>query len=158
MHVDIDGATRIARAAAEFDWTWYIEDIERFCVILGWELTRRGENGASILTNLPINRPKSRVYSQKRKIDYISVWVSDVAGEDGHQGRVLIDGFVEIHAALIEVLGPPTGMLSDDEPEIRWDFPKVVLFISLGDRSINLEIVNPEHQAWKEELKEYEEI
>lgn len=30
MHVDIEGATRIARLAAEFDWSWAVDDLEPF--------------------------------------------------------------------------------------------------------------------------------
>lgn len=158
MHVDIDGATRIARAASEFDWTWYTDDIDRFCAVMGWELTRRGENGGDIRTDLPINRPELHASWRKRSVNYLSVWVSDIAGvADQDQRRILVEGFSDVRAALVEILGQPTEILPGDEPEIRWDFPKVVLFISLDLRTIALEIVSPEHQAWKDEMREYEE-
>ncbi len=38
MHVDIEGATRIVRLAAEFDWTWALDDLEPFCAQAGWEV------------------------------------------------------------------------------------------------------------------------
>ncbi|WP_216918136.1 hypothetical protein [Nocardia noduli] len=43
MHADIDGATRIAGIAAEFDWKWPLDDPAPFWEAAGWELLR--ENG-----------------------------------------------------------------------------------------------------------------
>ncbi|MFF0632977.1 DUF6301 family protein [Nocardia sp. NPDC004151] len=157
MHVDIDGATRIARTAAEFDWTWYVEDIERFCSTLGWEVASRGEYGAEIHTNLPISHPAADVYWQKRTVNYISTRISDMPVESNEQRRALLAGFAELPEALIEVLGAPTGMLTDEQAVIRWDLPKVVLFIRLSDHAVSLKLVSPEYQAWKDEPKFDEE-
>ena len=57
MHVDIEGATRIARLAAEFDWTWAVDDLEPFCAQAGWELVEFGQTGGSIRTDLRVGRP-----------------------------------------------------------------------------------------------------
>ena len=54
MHVDIEGATRIARLAAEFDWTWAVDDLEPFCAQAGWEVVELDQTGASIRTGLRV--------------------------------------------------------------------------------------------------------
>lgn len=54
MHVDIEGATRIARLAAEFDWTWSVDDLEPFCAQAGWEVVELDQTGASIRTGLRV--------------------------------------------------------------------------------------------------------
>jgi hypothetical protein len=40
LHADIQGAVRTARLAADFDWTWAAEDLERFCTTAGWHTER----------------------------------------------------------------------------------------------------------------------
>ena len=69
MHVDIEGATRIARLAAEFDWTWAVDDLEPFCAQAGWELVELRQGGASIRTNLHVSRPKANMFGRQHRIE-----------------------------------------------------------------------------------------
>ena len=65
MHVDIEGATQIARLAAEFDWTWAVDDLEPFCAQAGWELVELRHAGGSIRTNFHVSRPTANMFGRQ---------------------------------------------------------------------------------------------
>ncbi|AGT95606.1 hypothetical protein O5Y_28945 [Rhodococcus erythropolis CCM2595] len=129
MHVDIEGATRIARLAAEFDWTWAVDDLEPFCAQAGWELVELRQGGASIRTNLHVCRPKAMTVVRP----------------------LLDEGFANLTAALTSVLPIPTYSEPGPEATIRWDLPKVVVELSMRPRAIHLQLTSPKYQAWVDE-------
>ncbi|MDA3637696.1 DUF6301 family protein [Rhodococcus sp. C-2] len=69
MHVDIEGATRIARLAAAFDWTWAVDDLEPFCAQAGWELVELDRTGASIRTGLRVGQPESIMFGRQHRMN-----------------------------------------------------------------------------------------
>ncbi|WP_254699193.1 DUF6301 family protein [Rhodococcus sp. SGAir0479] len=81
MHVDIEGATRVARLTAEFDRTWTVDDLEPFCAQAGWELVEPRQAGGSIRTNLHVSRREADMYRRNRSMRCISIFVSDVADD-----------------------------------------------------------------------------
>ncbi|MET8314197.1 DUF6301 family protein [Rhodococcus erythropolis] len=112
MHVDIEGATRIARLTAEFNWTWAVDDLGPFCAQAGWELVESDQNGASIRTGLRVGRPESIMFRRNRSMHYISTCVSDVADDATPMTVVrplLVEGFTNLDTALTALLGTATS-------------------------------------------------
>ena len=160
MHVDIEGATRIARLAAEFDWTWTIGDLDPFCTQAGWELVELRQYGASILTNFHVSRPEAHLYRRNRSMRYFSTYVSDVADDATPMTVVLPlldDGLTNLVVAFTALLGTATSA-EPEEAALRWDLPKVVVELSMSFRAIHLRLKSPTYQAWMDEPEpEYED-
>ncbi|NKS83195.1 hypothetical protein A6411_04130 [Prescottella equi] len=161
MHVDIEGSTRIARLAAEFDWTWAVDDLEPFCAQAGWELVELREGGGSIRTDLHVSRPKANMYRHNRSMEYISILVTDLADDATPMTvvRPLLDeGFTNLDVALTALLGTATSAEPGPTAVLRWDLPKAVITLDLSVSAIFLDLTSPEYQAWMDEPEpEYED-
>ncbi|AZI64948.1 DUF6301 family protein [Rhodococcus qingshengii] len=161
MHVDIEGATRIARLAAEFDWTWAVDDLEPFCAQAGWELVELRQGGGSIRTNLHVCRPKANMFGRQHRMDWISIFVSDVADDATPMTVVrplLVEGFTNLDVAFTALLGTATSAEPGPEATIRWDLPKAVITLHRGVSAIHLRLTSPGYQAWVDEPEpEYED-
>ena len=161
MHVDIEGATRIARLAAEFDWTWSVDDLEPFCARAGWEVVELDQTGASIRTGLRVGRPESIMFGRQHRMDWISIFVSDVADDATPMTVVsplLVEGFTNLDVAFTALLGTATSAEPGPEATIRWDLPKAVITLNLGFSAIHLHLTSPGYQAWVDEPEpEYED-
>ncbi|MEV2225690.1 DUF6301 family protein [Nocardia vinacea] len=53
---DLEGAARIARIGAGFDWTWTRADVPRFCEVAGWEVIGPNSPGVDMVSNLNVKR------------------------------------------------------------------------------------------------------
>src|SRR5262245_43174320 len=129
VHVDIEGATRIARLAAEFDWTWTVDDLEPFCLQAGWELVELRQAGGSIRTNLHVSRREADMYRRNRSMDNMPILVSDLAVLGTPKAEVrplLVEGFTNRDVALTARLGTATSAEPGPEAALRWDLPKAV--------------------------------
>ena len=161
MHVDIEGATRIARLAAEFDWTWAIDDLEPFCAQAGWEVVELDQTGASIRTGLRVGQPESIMFGRNRSMRYISIFVSDVADDATPMTVVrplLVEGFTNLDVAFTALLGTATSAKPEPKAALRWDLPKAVITLNRGVSAIHLRLKSPEYQAWIDEPEpEYED-
>ncbi|WP_137876117.1 DUF6301 family protein [Rhodococcus sp. Q] len=161
MHVDTEGATRIARLATEFDWTWTIDDLEPFCAQAGWELVELRQYGASIRTNFHVGRPEADVHRRNRSMRYISILVTDVADDATPMTVVrplLDDGFTNLDVALTALLGTAPSAEPGPQAFIRWDLPKAVISLNLSVSAIRLHLTSPGYQAWVDEPEsEYED-
>ncbi|MGB3362341.1 MAG: DUF6301 family protein [Rhodococcus qingshengii] len=161
MHVDIEGATRIARLAAEFDWTWSVDDLEPFCAQAGWEVVELDQTGASIRTGLRVGRPESIMFGRQHRMDWISIFVSDVADDATPMTVVrplLVERFTNLDVAFTALLGTATSAEPGPEATIRCDLPKAVITLNLGFSAIHLHLTSPGYQAWVDEPEpEYED-
>ncbi|MBT2263679.1 DUF6301 family protein [Rhodococcus erythropolis] len=159
MHVDIEGATRIARLAAEFDWTWAVDDLEPFCTQAGWDLVELRHAGGSIRTNFHVSQPTANMFGRQHRMDSISILVTDVADDATPMTvvRPLLDeGFTNLDVALTALLGTATS--AEPEATIRWDLPKAVITLNRGVSAIHLHLKSPGYQAWADEPEpEYED-
>ncbi|MFD4439621.1 DUF6301 family protein [Nocardia sp. NPDC058519] len=154
MHVDIEGATRMARLATEFDWSWAVDDLEPFCAAAGWEIVELGKNGASLRTNLRVDRPEARMSGRLRTMDYISAFATDLADDSTPmtQVRPLLDGgFADLIAALSPLLGTPSRFEPGPQATVRWDLPKVVVELSMTPSAIHQSLKSRAYQAWMDE-------
>lgn len=57
MRADIERAAQAVRVAAEFDWTWTVDDLQPFCDRVGWQLSGLDERFPTATTNFEVNRP-----------------------------------------------------------------------------------------------------
>ncbi|MFJ4657993.1 DUF6301 family protein [Nocardia sp. NPDC088792] len=152
MHVEVDAAIEIARAAAGFEWSWTVADLEPFCRALGWQMSRRGEKSAILITGLAIDRAEAVVFLDGSRIREILVWVSDIADSvDAAVGSAVVGGFEAIQSRLVEEFGLPPRMTFDEEPSSGWDLPRVVLIMSATLRSLCVSLINPESQRARDE-------
>ncbi|WP_405164773.1 DUF6301 family protein [Nocardia sp. NBC_01499] len=155
MHADIEGAIRIARLAAEFDWTGKVDDVEPFCAAAGWELVQGEGISPWIRTDFAVNRPIAAVDLMKRRIDLLSIYATDVADVEAPYARVkgeVYDCFVELGQALTETLGPPTRREAGEDAMLGWDLPKIVVELTTSIGAVYLDLVSCEYRA---ELDEY---
>ena len=161
MHVDIEGATRIARLAAEFDWTWSVDDLEPFCAQAGWEVVELDQTGASIRTGLRVGQSESIMFGRQHRMNWISIFVTDVADDATPMTvvRPLLDeGFTNLDVAFTALLGTATSAEPGPEATIRWDLPKAVITLNRGVSAIHLHLKSPGYQAWADEPEpEYED-
>ncbi|MDN5547688.1 MAG: DUF6301 family protein [Rhodococcus sp. (in: high G+C Gram-positive bacteria)] len=154
MHVDVEGAARIARLAAEFDWTWAVDDLEPFCAQAGWEVVESDQTGASIRTGLRVGRPESIMFGRQHRMNWISIFVTDVADDATPMTvvRPLLDeGFTNLDVAFTALLGTATSAEPGPEATIRWDLPKAVITLHRGFSAIHLALKSPKYQAWMDE-------
>ncbi|MFI9504634.1 DUF6301 family protein [Nocardia sp. NPDC052566] len=157
MHADIDGAVRIARLAAEFDWTGKVNDLEPFCAAAGWELVQGEDISPWIRTDFAVNSPVAPVHLMKRQIDLVSIYATDLADPEAPYTlveREVNDCFVELGQALTDTLGTPTRREAGDDAMLGWDLPKIVIRLTASDAIVVLELVSRQYQA---ELDEYRE-
>ncbi|KAB2584834.1 hypothetical protein BS297_13510 [Rhodococcus erythropolis] len=161
MHVDIEGATRIARLAAEFDWTWAVDDLEPFCAQAGWGLVESDQTGASMRTNLHVSRPTANMFGRQHRMDSISIFVTDLADDATPMTVVrplLVEGFTNLDVALTALLGTVTSAEPGPTAALRWDLPKAVISLHLSVSAIYLDLKSPGYQAWMDEPEpEYED-
>ncbi|MFI6867610.1 DUF6301 family protein [Nocardia sp. NPDC050406] len=188
MQVDLHGAVRIACRAAEFDWTWASDDIERFCATVGWTEESRNEYGVDARTGLEIEDPGalfvfggdflSRRGMPGQQISEFMLTVSDQYSTDGESRyaptldpvlrqnhRLLTDGFAALASRIAAELGAPVYSNPGSEPSIRWrpsHKTEVVIALHVRNGYLELRVTNPVVQArwdaWAADTTEDEEI
>lgn len=157
MHADIEGAVRIARLAADFDWTWTVENLELFCRVAGWQQPAPDEfgYGAEIQTDLSVSRPAAYAAYDSScyrltglpdgEVPYIVVAVSDaMPGDSAEVHEALINSFSEMTARLVREFGQPFR-LHGGRTRIGWDLPglvTLVLELAFDRQNIGLKVAN----------------
>ncbi|MGW0251988.1 DUF6301 family protein [Nocardia goodfellowii] len=160
MHVDIEGTKRIARLAAGYDWSWTIDNLELFCAEAGWQVTERYPNGASIQTNISVERPQARMYMRSRSVDYITAFVADMADDNVPMSEVrplLDEGFASLREALTPILGIPARFEPGAEANVRWDLPEITISVGQSFSSLHLHLKSPKYQARMDEPEPLDE-
>ncbi|MGW4371042.1 DUF6301 family protein [Nocardia takedensis] len=158
MQVDIDGAVRVARLAAAFDWTWARPDVVRFCATAGWRIESDRPMEAEFVTDLAV-RPaigfvaidagQHELRQVGQEIQRWMVRVSDV--DTSPSAQVEIDRlFDAARTRMIAEFGVPTRTW-DSRSEIGWELPGVWLRLSSVGFAVAVNIVNPTYQAWLDE-------
>ncbi|MFE3058676.1 DUF6301 family protein [Nocardia sp. NPDC059239] len=165
MQVDIAGAVRIARLAADFEWTWTVENLKRFYREAGWQSESDQDLGGKLRTGLMVSVPCGyaeyapdffRDYViDEGEVEYLLALVTDMVEDTSRDGHIwLVDAFVELADQLALELGTPLGRVTASNPRIAWILPRAVLFLSVDTEgaSIRLKIVNLAYQDWLDGL------
>ncbi|MEV0339169.1 DUF6301 family protein [Nocardia sp. NPDC050713] len=160
MHVDIEGAARTARMAAEFGWTWYLDkDLPGFCDVAGWSLGESTEYRTNLHTDLRLQRPHASVTRRKRMFDKMSVLVSDKIDSSAswaQRQRSLVDGFAALGNGLFPVMGSPTRLAPGEDAMMSWEHPRVWIELKVVYDTVNLNLISQEWQATADAEARYE--
>ncbi|PXX64355.1 hypothetical protein DFR70_105540 [Nocardia tenerifensis] len=114
---------------------------------LGGRSWRKGKIPV-IRTDLAVNRPLAVINLRKRRLDYLSVYVTDATASDAIPLEVepeLRACFADLGRALTQTLGAPTRQ--DIDKVLRWDLSRVVLRLRRGIGSVRFDLVGREYQA-----------
>ncbi|QCQ92947.1 DUF6301 family protein [Rhodococcus sp. SGAir0479] len=153
MRTDFDRAAEIVRLAAEFEWTWSRDDLDRFCAAAGWTVTEYRELGASITTGLNIARPGGTANLDVNSVKKIDFGVTDSLGEQEAESSGLLGvWFTGLCSRLLTELGLPTRR---EEGRMRWDLPTVVVTAFRGERKDFVSIASPQYEAEQDQIDEY---
>ncbi|GAB2539887.1 hypothetical protein GCM10027167_50870 [Nocardia heshunensis] len=152
--MDVVGALEIARAAAEFEWSWTAQDVGRFAWQVGWSTpqgaqTRGSESGDVFLTyrtGLRVSTPEvTFVVGADGALELAWLQVTDERPQ--RYGPVPQDVFEEFVNRFRSVFGEPTERSVDPlvVPSVIWALPHVLIQLVRGD-SVDLRLVNPVHR------------
>ncbi|GAB4588860.1 DUF6301 family protein [Nocardia sp. IFM 10818] len=161
MQADIERAAQAVRVAADFDWTWTVNDLQPFCDQVGWQLSGLGGQFPAATTNLEVNRPGASLYiadtsttDLSRPIDQISFRASDVVLDRTDLGPELDEVFDALVQRMFELLGQrPTGWWIEPTRGLRWNLPALVITAQISVTSVYVYLVNPAYQQWEEEIE-----
>ncbi|MGX1778032.1 DUF6301 family protein [Nocardia brasiliensis] len=134
VQVDVDVALEFFRVAGEFDWTWEVEDVQRFSVRMGWEPAGFGTASTVVmLTKARLRKPFARFQIMGGKIDQVAVHLSDVAATPSRQ--YLTGAFAHAAASLDVLLGRPLLRVTEPDSKVFWHAPQfigVLLLLDIG--------------------------
>ncbi|MFJ9370835.1 DUF6301 family protein [Nocardia sp. NPDC101769] len=160
MNVDAEQVVRIVVTAAEFDWTWSEQDIERFAAAMGWDLmNQRPGSGATMRTHLAIESPYAHAYVNG-DLKEITLGVTDKFDTADRAGKETLARYfqqlgqsakAQLGDARIEVLSQGFGL--------RYHWAKPMVFVELvANSNISLTLTNPMYRAWMQSVTaEYDE-
>ncbi|MGY4103608.1 DUF6301 family protein [Nocardia sp. R16R-3T] len=155
MQDDIDRAQQAVRIAARLDWTWSLDDIERFSAATGWNVTRRSQFGAGLATSFVVRRSEAGFSIRGEVINAISFTVVDTAVRDGSAApEVVLDSFAELGGRMVTELGEPSRRRPGVEPWIRWDLANLVVFLDATDALVVVRLVSPDYQRKQDHIDE----
>ncbi|MGV9611653.1 DUF6301 family protein [Nocardia xishanensis] len=101
-----------------------------------------------IPTDLAVNRPLATINLWKRRMDYLSIYVTDAAAPDSiplEDEPELEACFADLGRALTETLNAPTR--HDVDKVLRWDLSEIVIRLRRGIGSVRLDLVGRQYQA-----------
>ncbi|MCP2291730.1 DUF6301 family protein [Nocardia amikacinitolerans] len=162
MRADIERAAQAVRVAAEFDWTWTVNDLQPFCDRVGWQLSGLDEQFPAATTNLEVNRPDASLFvadaptpGLPRPINQIWFRVSDVVLDRTDLGPELDEVFDALVQRIFELLGQrPTGWWIEPTRGLRWDLPAVVVTAAISATSVYVDLASPAYRQWEDEIEQ----
>lgn len=158
MRADIEGATQAVGVAAEFDWSWTVDDLPIFAAEVGWDLSNLDQRSPILTTNLEINRTDAMAHIEDtrlgpRPLNGVEFYFSDVVLDDPSVKPLLAEAFDALAQRVFEIVGQrPTGWWLKPSRGLRWDLPNMVLQLSVRDHSGDIELINPAYQVWRDEI------
>ncbi len=165
MSADLHGAVRIARIAAEFDWTWTRRDVRRLCEVTGWREVSRSDLLVSLETDLDVPEPVSYVFTGLHRvpalrkagqdIEFISAYVAtSPVGAQPPADAEVAEHYSRVRDSLAAGLGSPTWHTSGLEIETAWELPQVVISLTPLTGAVNLVFNGPLYQRWLDQLRD----
>ncbi|WP_157978264.1 MULTISPECIES: DUF6301 family protein [Nocardia] len=153
MRGDFDRAAEIVRLAADFDWTWSRDDLDRFCAVAHWTVTESRPRWASVTTDLDIENRQSHVHLDADSLlKYIDFGVTDRLSEEEAQSSELpAVWFRSLADRLLAELGLPNRRR---ETELRWDLPAVVIVARRASRDNYVAMTSPRYRAEQDRIDE----
>ncbi|PXX54788.1 hypothetical protein DFR70_12382 [Nocardia tenerifensis] len=160
MQVDVEGAVRTARLAAQFDWTWYLDkDLSAFCDAAGWSLGESSDRRTDIRTDLRVRPPRASVARRRRMFDEMSVHVSDEIDRSipwAQRRRSLVDAFAALGEGLTLALDNPTRVTPGESAMMSWECPRVWIKLQIVYDTVYLYLISQESQATADAAARYD--
>ncbi|WP_216917975.1 DUF6301 family protein [Nocardia noduli] len=152
MRGDFDRAAEIVRLAADFDWTWSRDDLDRFCAAAHWTVTEYRSLGASIATDLDIEDPQGSAFLDADSVRYIDFGVTDRLGkQEAASSELPAVWFRGLSDRLVAELGLPTRRR---DTELRWDLPAVVIVARRARQDNYVAMTSPQYRAEQDRIDE----
>ncbi|MFI1240687.1 DUF6301 family protein [Nocardia salmonicida] len=140
--------------ASKFDWTWTFENFRRFCHIVGWHEsadpeTNRIESGGDLTTDIDVRQPSASLKVGQGEVKFCFFAAIDTMPKRGAGGELtakyVLEEFHSLARVIELVIGPPLHPRenSDDDCQITWLFPKVVIRLRRSAQSFKVWMVNP---------------
>lgn len=149
---DVANAVDFFRTATQFEWTWSVDDVERFSEIVGWAPAEFGTDTVVVMmTKARIARPFAMFTVADQKLDEVTVHLTDFA--ESQSREFLGNVFDTACASSIDVLGNPIVRVSGRNAKILWRTPKFVGELVLLDGNITASVVRPDSRLIVDELQ-----
>ncbi|PXX52645.1 hypothetical protein DFR70_13230 [Nocardia tenerifensis] len=151
----------MVQRAAEFAWSWTVDDLTGFAEQVGWRVANLDERSITLMTDFDVNRAGAKVYAEEtgklgasRVLNSIRVYVSDVVMDDPGLVHGLNEAFEEVAQQVFDELGQrPTGWWIKPSRGLRWDLSRIVIEVTTsGGHSVSIKLINPAYQAWRDEI------
>ncbi|MFF0613029.1 DUF6301 family protein [Nocardia tengchongensis] len=160
VRVDVVGALEIVRAAAVFEWTWGLDDRERFAATVGWSdlETVEGDGEAALCarTSLAVWNASALFLDSGDELCQVHVIVSDspdkwAAGTPG----LLADAAGQVVAGLTRMLGEPAIGAAGTEFGPVWESAGVTIGLGTARNAVELLLISPVWQrVWEARQQE----
>ncbi|MGW5110976.1 DUF6301 family protein [Nocardia sp. NPDC004123] len=156
MHSDLEGISRITLLAADFDWTWTLQDLGPFCSRTGWQINLE-DRYSDLTTNFAVDRQDAVIHRSEGEIKYISCFVTDVASSDTEEvADEVAQWFNRISEVITTTLGISASPDVTDEMKLHWLTPKVVFDLAASGRAVHLKLYDPDYWRFVDEVKQLE--
>lgn len=142
LRVDLAGAVAVVEAAASFDWTWDVSDIERFCDHMGWDEPTPSRHDDTLMwarSDLDAEDAVATFRVRGHRLDTVTLPVGDEGCGLGESGATAFD---EVTAALRDAFGDPTGERISARHGPSWTFAELVVGVTHG-AAVELMLVDP---------------
>ncbi|MET8876628.1 DUF6301 family protein [Nocardia sp. NPDC004604] len=149
---DIETALSVVSAAREIEWTWHLEDADRVCARLGWQLRATERYGLLAATGAAVNAPEARFTFFGGGIGIVTVNVTDMLDKDVSNRVTVVDNwFQSLTGPLTTELGVPEREKPAPLAAALWaPTPSMWVHLSALDRSVKLRIASPEYQEYQD--------
>ncbi|WP_454198118.1 DUF6301 family protein [Nocardia sp. Marseille-Q1738] len=149
---DVVNAVDFFRAAMQFEWTWSVDDVERFSEIVGWTPAEFGsETTVVMMTKARLAKPFAVFTVADQKIDEVTVHLTDFVEPQSRE--FLINVFNAACVSLIDVLGDPVVRVPGRNAKILWRTPKFIGELLVLDRNVTVSVVRPDSRLIVDELQ-----
>ncbi|WP_433663003.1 DUF6301 family protein [Nocardia sp. CA-128927] len=150
--VDIEATVEFFRAAVDFDWTWGVEDVQRFSQIVGWKPADFGtESTIVMLTKAPLEKPFARFQLFDGTLNQVVIHLTDAV--ESLPREVSVDTFAAASASLNEILGAPILRVTDGDQKIFWKTSKFIGELVMLDGNVLASVFRPDYWMLVEELQ-----
>lgn len=157
-YVDLDGAARIARIAADFRWTWKLADVPRLCQLAGWRIISQDGKLWVLETDLRVSRKEayvrldvgdvSAIASKGQDIESMFAWVAETMPGNSTAEQDVQYCYSLVLDKISEDLGRPTPRRNEDDPGALWNFSSVAICLSVIPDTVIIKFMNPDYQEW----------
>ncbi|WP_433663002.1 DUF6301 family protein [Nocardia sp. CA-128927] len=149
--VDIEAAVEFFSAAVDFDWTWGVEDVQRFSQILGWKPADFGtESTVVMLTKARLEKPFATFTLDGRRIDEVTIDLTDFVESPAREFQ--LNAFAVVSTSLNETLGQPLVQSVGRKPKVLWRSANFIAELVVLNHNVTASVIRLDYWAIVDEL------